>query len=148
MGIQPWSERLPIQKNTGKVIEVDKSTPLQRTNIEITSAQKLPLKESVTQKNKIQTLSEKEDQCRFNLSFLAFNDLLIISELPLHEHKAMTPLQLRLLKSMRLSIGYPVGEPLQALVMNWPLVENNKIDQGEDAAVEAVQAQLKKQIEK
>jgi uracil-DNA glycosylase family 4 len=33
-------------------------------------------------------------------------------------------------------------------MMNWPLVENNKIDQGAVAAFEAVQAQLKKQMEK
>jgi uracil-DNA glycosylase family 4 len=74
--------------------------------------------------------------------------LLIISELPLHEHNAITQPQLRLLKSIRLSLGYLVSEPAQTLIMNWPLVDNNKIDQSEEAAFEAVQAQLKKQMEK
>ena len=93
-------------------------------------------------------LSEKQSIIRFNLAFLAFGDLLIISELPLQDHKTITYPQLRLLKSIRLSLGYSAAEPTQTLMMNWPLVENNKIDQGAVAAFEAVQAQLKKQMEK
>lgn len=148
MGIQSWSERLPIQKNVSSVIGLEKKIQHQKIDIKITPPQKLSTLESATKKNEAQVLLQASDACRFNLAFLAFSDLLIISELPLHEHNAITPPQLRLLKSIRLSLGYPPIDPTQMLVMNWPMVENNKIDQSEEAAFEAVQAQLKKQMEK
>jgi hypothetical protein len=148
MGIQPWSARLAIQKNTHSPAALDKSKIMPRADMKALQPIKASINSKPLAQQIIQPLPQTGNLARFNLAFLVYSDLLMISELPLHEHKIITPPQLRLLKSVRLSLGYSASEPAQTFIMNWPLVENNKIDQGEDAAFVAVQAQLKKQMEK
>lgn len=148
LGIQPWSVRLPIQKRTYDAEKLNKTVAHQQTDHKIKPPARLLVEKPRPQKNEEQELLKTQDVMRFNLAFLMFSDLLIISELPLHDHNTVTSAQLRLVKSIRLSLGYPANEPEQVLMMNWPLVENNKINHSEEAAFEAVQAQLKKQMEK
>lgn len=150
MGIQAWSVRPPIEKRKSlmasssqvantpsikKVADVKKQLPV------------APTKTTTTPTPPLLQTAVVSDVVRFNLIFFVFADLLIISELPLHDQRCITPEQERLLRSIRLSLGYTSSEPLQSVKMIWPLIESGKIDQGEAAAKEAVNAQVKKQMD-
>lgn len=150
MGIQPWSVRSPIQKRQAVIPTKNNPEAGQLLAKEIASSKisSQPTKATVEQKPSVLSMIATSEMVRFNLLFFVFSDLLIVSDLPLNERKGLSSEQSKLLQSIRLSLGYPSSQSLQSVVMVWPLIENNKIDQGEAAASEAVKAQLKKQMDK
>jgi DNA polymerase III psi subunit len=148
LGIQSWSLRAPIgKKQLIKNTAATAAPPIRPKETEMPSIKNKAAADGMLSTPASAPAKTVADTARFNLLFLVFADLLIISELPLQQ-RTLTSEQLRLLKAMRLSLGYVPAEPSQSIMMAWPLTTNSKIDQGEAAAYQAVQAQLKKQLEK
>lgn len=155
MDIQTWVARSVIEKrkaNAPKIMLENKTardsvtSPLSREVISHQQSVAQSLTSDIAKKDL--AVKSFKNAVNFSLLFLTFPDLLIVSELPTSENKTITAEQLKLVVSLRLALGYPKSDLLQSTVMVWPLIENDKIDQGERAAIEAVGAQLKKQMEK